>query len=111
MHWIVAVFNMCDYSRFVTDMTGTTFGLYVGVVYISKGVELLVDEFDAGNAAGGWLSVVIAVLFALCVYHVERIGGKAFGRKFLAEWWQISPQDLAADAPSSDAQRSGSARR
>lgn len=27
MHWLVAVLNICDYSRFVTDMTGTTFGL------------------------------------------------------------------------------------
>jgi hypothetical protein len=51
-------------------------------VYISKGVELLIDEFDGGNAAGGWFSVVIAILFALCVYYVERIGGKAFGRQY-----------------------------
>lgn len=27
MHWIIAVFNICDYTRFVTDMTSESFGL------------------------------------------------------------------------------------
>jgi hypothetical protein len=27
MHWIIAVFNVCDYTRFVTDMTSESFGL------------------------------------------------------------------------------------
>lgn len=32
MHLVIAVFNGCDYTRFITDQTCTTFGLYVGVV-------------------------------------------------------------------------------
>ncbi|GAA5849109.1 hypothetical protein JCM9279_005793 [Rhodotorula babjevae] len=89
-HWIVAVFNICDYTRFVTDMTSETFGLYVGVIYIQKGIELLVYEFDDGTGQSGWFSVVIAMLFALTVYFTERSGTLHFGpfwfRKFLVDY-------------------------
>lgn len=35
-HWIVSIFNWCDYMRYVTDFSSTTFGLYVGTIYVSK---------------------------------------------------------------------------
>jgi hypothetical protein len=35
-HWITAIFNWCDYMRFVTDYSSNTFALYVGTIYISK---------------------------------------------------------------------------
>jgi hypothetical protein len=35
-HWIVAVFNLCDYMRYVTDFSSEAFGMYVGIIYISK---------------------------------------------------------------------------
>lgn len=40
-HFLFAVFNISDYTRFITDMTSETFGFYVGIVYIQKGIELL----------------------------------------------------------------------
>ena len=55
-------------------------------------------EFD-DSGTGGWLSVTIAILFALTFYFVQRAGGMYFGpfwlRKFLADyafalsavWW------------------------
>ncbi|KAM0790354.1 hypothetical protein ACM66B_003238 [Microbotryomycetes sp. NB124-2] len=89
MHWFIAIFNICDYTRFITDMTSETFGFYVGVIYIQKGIELLVFEFDVSGAAG-WFSVVIAMLFALVVYFLERTAKLPFGpfwfRKFLQDY-------------------------
>ena len=35
-HFAVAIFNLCDFTRFITEMTSDTFGLYVGVVYVEK---------------------------------------------------------------------------
>ena len=75
-HFIVAVFNLCDYTRFITDMTSDTFGFYVGVVYVQKGIELLVREFD--DNAAGWLSVTIAILFCVTVYFVTLIGSSTY---------------------------------
>ncbi|GAA5910691.1 Bor1p [Sporobolomyces salmoneus] len=89
-HWITAVLNISDYTRFITDMTSETFGLYVGVIYIQKGIELLVYEFDDGTGQAGWFSVVVAILFALSVYFIERSGTLSFGpfwfRKFLVDY-------------------------
>lgn len=34
-HWLVAIFNGCDYMRYVTDFSSESFGLYVGIIYIS----------------------------------------------------------------------------
>ena len=93
-------------------MTSQTFGFYVGIVYIQKGVELLsmsvygpnltwplaetcshdnpsVYEFPH-SVSGGWLAVTVAILFSLVVYFLQRAGGLAFGpfrvRKFLADY-------------------------
>ena len=35
-HWLVAVWNLCDYMRYVTDFSSETFGMYVGIIYMSK---------------------------------------------------------------------------
>lgn len=35
-HWLVAVWNLCDYMRYVTDFSSESFGMYVGIIYISK---------------------------------------------------------------------------
>jgi MFS superfamily sulfate permease-like transporter len=35
-HWLVAIFNACDYMRYVTDFSSEAFGMYVGIIYISK---------------------------------------------------------------------------
>jgi boron transporter len=34
-HWAVAIFNWCDYMRYVTDFSSESFGMYVGIIYIS----------------------------------------------------------------------------
>jgi len=88
-HFIMAVFNFCDFTRFITDMTSETFGFYVGVIYIQKGIELLTREFSH-SATDGWLSVVVAMTFALTVYWVEKIRHRGFGplwaRRILADY-------------------------
>lgn len=61
-------------------MTSQTFGFYVGIVYIQKGIELLLLEFEPLplNNATGWLSVTIAILFTVSVYLVTAIGKTSF---------------------------------
>jgi hypothetical protein len=34
-HWLVAIWNMCDYMRYVTDFSSESFGMYVGIIYLS----------------------------------------------------------------------------
>ena len=35
-HWLVAIWNICDYMRYVTDFSSQSFGAYVGIIYLSK---------------------------------------------------------------------------
>ena len=79
-HFLVAMFNLCDLTRFITEMTSDTFGLYVGVIYVEKGIEQLILEFslpDHDNATG-WLSVTIAVLFCVSVYYLTLVGSSTY---------------------------------
>lgn len=35
-HWLAAIWNVCDYMRYVTDFSSESFGMYVGIIYMSK---------------------------------------------------------------------------
>ena len=35
-HWLVSFLNLCDYLRYVTDFSSESFGMYVGIIYMSK---------------------------------------------------------------------------
>jgi hypothetical protein len=97
-HWITAVFNWCDYMRFVTDYSSNTFALYVGTIYISKylfhfseqffvlgsmalilnavkGVEELSIGFYDQRYTNGFLGVIIAILYSITVYLLEKMRG------------------------------------
>jgi boron transporter len=111
-HWAVAIFNWCDYMRYVTDFSSESFGMYVGIIYISefilslpvnnlspaqsclqaflvKGVEELVDEFSRGSV-DGFLSCVIAILYFGTIYGLEKLGNGLLWtpatRGFLADY-------------------------
>lgn len=34
-HWLFAIWNFCDYMRYVTDFSSQSFGAYVGIIYCS----------------------------------------------------------------------------
>ncbi|KAM0664487.1 hypothetical protein ACQRIU_006345 [Beauveria bassiana] len=79
-HWLVAILNGCDYMRYVTDFSSESFGLYVGIIYIIKGVEELVNEFDNGNAAG-FLACIIGILYFASVYALEKVGASTMWKE------------------------------
>ncbi|KAK0124394.1 hypothetical protein ONS95_009356 [Cadophora gregata] len=89
-HWLVAVWNLCDYMRYVTDFSSETFGMYVGIIYMIKGVEELVSLFDSFGSVDGYLSCVIAILYFGTVYALEKIGSgvlaKPWARGLLADY-------------------------
>ncbi|EWZ28050.1 hypothetical protein FOZG_18252 [Fusarium oxysporum Fo47] len=89
-HWLAAIFNTCDYMRYVTDFSSESFGMYVGIIYIIKGVEELVNEFNQGGPAAGYLACIIAILYFATVYALEKLGSstvwKAGVRSILADY-------------------------
>ncbi|OCK81955.1 hypothetical protein K432DRAFT_415681 [Lepidopterella palustris CBS 459.81] len=98
-HWMTAMFNWCDYMRFVTDFSSNTFGLYVGTIYLIKGVEELSINFYFDRPSNGFMACMIAILYSLTVYLLEKIRGTVLFnpviREFLSDyaypiatlWW------------------------
>ncbi|KAI4170336.1 MAG: hypothetical protein LQ343_005089 [Gyalolechia ehrenbergii] len=70
-HWLFAIWNTCDYMRYVTDFSSQSFGMYVGIIY---GVEELVAEFTTFDSTQGFISCVIAILYFGTIYSLETIG-------------------------------------
>ena len=35
-HWLASIFNWCDYMRYITDFSSNSFGMYVGIIYMSE---------------------------------------------------------------------------
>ncbi|QIX01394.1 hypothetical protein AMS68_006911 [Peltaster fructicola] len=81
-HWFAAVFNLCDYMRYITDFSSNAFGMYVGIIYMIKGVEELVDQFDSDSLQAGYLSIVIALCYWFSVTMLEKAGSSVFGRSW-----------------------------
>ncbi|KAF2850063.1 hypothetical protein T440DRAFT_468760 [Plenodomus tracheiphilus IPT5] len=94
-HWIVSFGNLCDYMAYVTDFSSETFGMYVGIIYCIKGVEELVYLFETSGFDGGYLSIVIAILYFGSVYGLEKLGNSTIGtpgiRSILADYSFVFP--------------------
>jgi boron transporter len=84
-HWATAIFNLCDYMRTITDFSSQTFALYVGTIYIVKGVEELAINFYDNHYLNGFTSAMIAILFTLTIYFLEKIRNTTFARPLIRQ--------------------------
>ncbi|OJD22977.1 hypothetical protein ACJ73_05674 [Blastomyces percursus] len=89
-HWLAAIWNMCDYMSYVTEFSSESFGMYVGTIYMIKGVEELVSEFSSRGSIDGYLSCTVAILYFATIYVLEKLGSssifKPSFRGFLADY-------------------------
>lgn len=84
MHWLIAIFNWCDYMKYVTDFSSTAFGMYVGIIYCVKGVELIVEEFGEGlSEQNGFLSCLIALLYFALTWMTTRLGQSNYLHRYI----------------------------
>ena len=83
-HWAAAIFNTCDYMRYITDFSSQSFGMYVGTIYMIKGVEELIAQFDDTHSRqSGYLSCIIALVYWFSVTKLEAMQGSLFARGWL----------------------------
>lgn len=65
MHFILAFGNFVNFMRYVTRFSCDVFGLFINIVYIQKGIEILTRQFNNSNIDGGFASVVLAICMAI----------------------------------------------
>ena len=55
-HWCIALWNLCDYMRYVTDFSSEAFGMYVGIIYLGKCLRIpsgANTQFHRSQRCGG----------------------------------------------------------
>ena len=100
-HWLVAIWNLCDYMRYVTDFSSESFGAYVSIIYIGaqflffsgpiltllpeKAIVLLAVEFEKYGYTDGFMSLGVALLFFGTVYFLEGMRGRTVFKPFIRD--------------------------
>jgi len=74
-HTILAVCNSCVALRYVTKLPCDTFGFFVAIVYLEKGVDVLIRLFPSSGSSApnatseaAYLSIVVSLLTLLIAY-------------------------------------------
>lgn len=72
LHWLLAITNSCNGLTYITRFSCDTFGFYVAMIYLQKGIQVLTRQVQNTDAyASQYLSVVVA----LCVFGVAYLCG------------------------------------
>ena len=74
LHWILAIFNSCNWLRWVTRFPCDIFGFYVAFIYLQKGVEVL---SRLGDQESFYLSITVALLVFGVAYFIGRVGSRS----------------------------------
>lgn len=92
LHWLIAIFNLVTYVRYMTNFTAEIFGFYVGIVYIQKGIEFLIDDFRESSTRG-FMSVLVAFGFFFTYWVLTHLGHSGYFtrtiRDFLVDYAMI----------------------
>lgn len=72
IHWLIAIFNIVTYVRYMTNFTAEIFGFYVGIVYIQKGIEFIIHEFSESSSKG-FMSILVAFGFFFTYWALTHI--------------------------------------
>ena len=90
MHWILAITNSCNALTYVTRFSCDTFGFYVAFIYLQKGIQVLVRQWELAGETSAYLSIMVALLVTASGYICGYIGSsKLFQRvirKFVEDY-------------------------
>lgn len=79
LHLILAVSNAVFLLQYVTSFPCDVFGLFINVIYIEKGIQILIKQFKKNDGqediVGGFASIVVALvmtIFGLIFKNITR---------------------------------------
>lgn len=67
-HFIFAVTNLVGLLQYVTTFPCDIFGLFINIVYIQKGIQILIRQFQVDNIidlSAGFANIVVALLMLI----------------------------------------------
>jgi hypothetical protein len=87
-----AVFNWCNFLKYVTLFSCDTFGFYVSWVYLQYGIQVLTRNMKAASSdiASAFVSIILAILMLVTSFLFKSLSQKTFFhrhvRRFLADY-------------------------
>ncbi|ODV93570.1 hypothetical protein PACTADRAFT_4474 [Pachysolen tannophilus NRRL Y-2460] len=89
-HFILAFTNAVNYLRYVTKYSCNVFGVFINIIYIQKGIQILCNQFNYGTDSG-FMSVMVSLLMFMFGSGVHFLGinsqfFKPMVRKFLVDY-------------------------
>ncbi|CDK25167.1 unnamed protein product [Kuraishia capsulata CBS 1993] len=90
LHTILALLNAVNFMRYVSKYCCNVFGLFINVVYIQKGIQILTHQFDGGSDVG-FASVMVSLVMCIFGVAANLFGTKSHYlrptiRKFVADY-------------------------
>ncbi|CAF0914188.1 unnamed protein product [Adineta steineri] len=85
-HWLIAIFNLVTYVRYMTNFTAEIFGFYVGAVYIQKGIEFIIDDFHESSTKG-FMSVLVVFGFFFSYWVLTHIGQSSYFTRTIRDFF------------------------
>ncbi|CAK7893870.1 boron transporter 1 [[Candida] anglica] len=76
MHFIIAIGNMISFLKIISSFSCEVFGFFICIVYIQKGIQILTAQFTPEHPDSGYLSVLLAILMAVCGIGSSIFGGQ-----------------------------------
>ena len=90
MHSLLAFMNACNALTYVTRFTCDIFGFYVACIYLQKGVEVLLAQWNKAGETSAYLSVVVSLLVLMVGYGCGTMGVSSLFwrrvRKFIEDY-------------------------
>ncbi|KAG7873676.1 hypothetical protein KL938_005086 [Ogataea parapolymorpha] len=91
LHFLVAITNSVNFMRYVTKYSCISFGLFINIVYIQKGIQILTHQFAIRDDSSGFASIVVALVMALFGLAAHFFGTKShyvhpLFRKFVKDY-------------------------
>ncbi|KAJ7246395.1 HCO3 transporter family-domain-containing protein [Mycena rebaudengoi] len=92
LHWLTALFNFCNFLKYVTLFSCDTFGFYVSWVYLQYGIQVLTRQLQSKpqNDPGPLVSLILALLMLVTSFLFQSLSAKTLFhrhvRRFLADY-------------------------
>lgn len=94
MHTLIAVFNGVRFMRYVTMFSSDIFGCFINIIYIEKGIQILIRQFRSDDSSpAAYFQIVTALcilIFGVGFVMIVGRGSANWGtkgmRKFVADY-------------------------
>lgn len=88
MHSVIALCNGVRFMKYVSLFSCDIFGCFINIIYIQKGVEILLRQFDkdSTNSSSAYFSIVVALCLLIFGLLFIVIGKYS---KFLLPWMRV----------------------